>query len=314
MPKLTGTRAGLRVAACRVVTLVACAALAAACGTSGQEPSGSGKAQSGGSSKASVNDELRAMLPAKIRDAGTMSVAISATFPPYGFVTADGSFTGISYDLGQAVAALLGVTFKYENAKQALATTGLQGGKYDLAITVIVDGADAEKAVTVVDWLKRNSRLLVPKDNPKNIKDIEQFCDGSIKIAIVNSSSQAPFIRDQDSKCKAAGKKGINVAYFDNSNATVLALSSGRADAVLLDTLAGGYAAQKNPALTRVGPAYLSGLYGWGVNKDNAEMTKVIQAALQKLMDDGTYKTIVDKYQAADNAVDKVVVNASATS
>lgn len=296
------------------LALLAVAAMGvSACSSGGTDAdTGSGGASATRSGSAGTVDQaLRAMLPSSVTDSNDLDVAISATFPPYGFKK-DDSFTGISYELAQAVAGLWGVTFKYEDAKQALATTGLQSGKYELAITVFVDSPVAEKNLTFIDWIKRNSTLLVPQGNPKHVQSLDDFCNGSLKIAIVNSSSQAPFIEKQSAACKDKGKSAINVAYFDNSNAGVLALSSGRADAMLLDTLSGRYSAKATGNLEQTGPSYIAGYYGWGVNAPNQELAKAAQAALQKLLENGEYAKILAKYDAASAALPSVQINAAA--
>jgi len=293
--------------------LVAAAIGVSACSSGGTDAGAdksAGASATGSGSAGTVDQALRAMLPSSVTNANELDVAISATFPPYGFKKGN-SFTGISYELAQAVAGLWGVTFKYEDAKQALATTGLQSGKYELAITVFVDSAEAEKNLTFIDWIKRNSTLLVAQGNPKHIQSLDDFCNGSLKIAIVNSSSQAPFIEKQSADCKAKGKSAINVAYFDNSNAGVLALSSGRADAMLLDTLSGRYSAKATGNLEQTGPSYIDSFYGWGVNAPNQELAKAAQAALQKLLENGEYAKILAKYDATSAALPSVQINAA---
>ena len=45
------------------------------------------------------------------------------------------------------------------------------------------------------------------------------------------------------------------------------------------------------------------------IKKGDADTAKAVQAAMQKLMDDGTYKKILDTWGVSSGAVDKAEIN-----
>ena len=58
-----------------------------------------------------------------------------------------------------------------------------------------------------------------------------------------------------------------------------------------------------------VGKAFETAQHGVVVNKDNEQLAKAVQAALQKLMDDGTLEKIFALYGADSFILEKAEIN-----
>jgi polar amino acid transport system substrate-binding protein len=95
-----------------------------------------------------------------------------------------------------------------------------------------------------------------------------------------------------------------------------LALKTGKVQVATGDVPVLGYAVEKggvsefqllkDPAAPN---GYQSSLTGIGVPKDEPELREAIRRAVQSLMDDGTYKKILDRYGASGIAIDKAGIN-----
>jgi polar amino acid transport system substrate-binding protein len=65
--------------------------------------------------------------------------------------------------------------------------------------------------------------------------------------------------------------------------------------------------------LVLTGPAYTKSVFGIVVPKGSDQLAKAIQAALQKIMDDGTYLGILKKYGQENNAITTATINGGVT-
>jgi len=68
---------------------------------------------------------------------------------------------------------------------------------------------------------------------------------------------------------------------------------------------------QTNGTLALVGDIYDSAPYGYAIAKDQKAFADVIGEAVQALIADGTYKTILDKWGVTAGAVTTAEVNPS---
>jgi polar amino acid transport system substrate-binding protein len=91
-------------------------------------------------------------------------------------------------------------------------------------------------------------------------------------------------------------------------NAVVL----GQADAVTGDAPVILYGIEKTGGkLQTAGAMAETSFYGLGVAK-NSELAKAVQAALQSMIDDGSYQAILDRWGVAAGGVGKATINAGA--
>ncbi len=60
----------------------------------------------------------------------------------------------------------------------------------------------------------------------------------------------------------------------------------------------------------QIGEVVMPSLFGIAFRKEDTDLRNAIGAGIQALIDDGTYRKILDKYGLADMALDKVVYDA----
>src|SRR5213078_989976 len=110
--------------------------------------------------------------------------------------------------------------------------------------------------------------------------------------------------------CEAAGRPAIEVV---NAESTVDArgeLRQGRIDAAVQGSETIPYAFANEPGTYRVLDApFTSGFQGIAIKKGEAALRDAVAEALRGLITDGTYNTILVKYNLADNAVPEPVIN-----
>lgn len=263
---------------------------------------------------ATKDPALAALVPADIAAKGSVTVATDPTYAPMEFFDSDNkTIIGVDPDLGAAIGALLGIRFNFVKAGFDGIIPGLAAGKYDLSMSSFSDTAEREKTVDFVTYGQAGTSMIVKKGNPLGLSPEGNAACGR-RLAVEKGTTQSDVdIPARTKACQAAGKPPVQALVFPDQNAANLALVSGRADAVLADGPVADYiAAQSNGQLEVIGKGYAVDQYGIAVPKGSSGLTKAILAAVKKLMADGTYKKILDKWSVGSIAIDAPAINVAA--
>lgn len=260
----------------------------------------------------SVDDALAGMLPADFAEGGSLTVGSFVQSPPNNFYAEDGStVVGSDHDLITAIGTKLGLEVEYENQDFGSLITSLQSGRVDVTIAAMNDTAERQQAIDFVDYLTSGITIMVQKDNPAEITGPDTLCGK--KIAVVTGTSQQEFAEATSTQCEADGEEALEITVTDSDSQNQTQLRTGRIDAIVNDLPSAVYISQttQNGETFEVVPGdVIDGApYGIGVNKDNPELRDAIAAALDAIIEDGTYDEILDAWGITSGAVTEATVN-----
>lgn len=276
---------------------------------------GDGPSPSGPQVKVAVDEELRAMVPAKYRDSGVVRVATNAPFPPYEMFSGEGSqeLVGLEIDLGRAIGSKLGVDFQFSQQPFDGLITGLQAHKYDVLMAALFDTKERQQVVDFIDYAKAGSAIMVNESN-SDIKTLDDLCGKT--VAVQSGSTQERFVGTVNAKCAAENKPFVDVNSFPQFSDEQLALTTGRVEAILHDLSALVYAASQTSAqglVVLTDPAapggYDAANVAIGVAKDDTAMREAILGAVSGLIADGTYQEIFTSYSLQASMISKPTIN-----
>lgn len=261
--------------------------------------------------KQSVNEELRARLPEKIRSEGKMVSVNNGSFPPYEIVTGT-KMEGASADLTDALGKLLGIKIEHATVGGLPALlAGVNSGRYQFAFGPVGDFKSREEANDFVDWVQEFVVFAVQKGNPKDIVSLDTSCGQ--RIAVMAGGSAERVIQAQAEKCKADGKAAIEVQSYTDQPSSILAVRSKRADAFFSSQAPLTYfVSQANGQLELTGVGQKNGfddLYQGAVVPKGSELGPVLLDAIKVLMDNGTYAAIMKKWGLENNILTQPGIN-----
>lgn len=255
--------------------------------------------------------ELRAMLPDSIQKAGVVQVASEYPFPPYEYFNAKNELTGVEYDLMQEAGALLGVTFNWNKQPFDGIIPGLAAGKYDIALSAFTDTLNRQKVVDFIDYSISQNAMIVPKGS--DVKGKLDICGK--RMSTQRGTNGEKEITDLSAECVKRGKSPVEAVVLPSGSDVHLAVKAGKADASTNEAATAAYIAQTVDG----GNAFDAVIYtdldnqqssiGIAVPKGSEQLRDAIQAALQRLVDNGTYKTIMQKYNIEPLSVEKIEIN-----
>ncbi len=277
----------------------------AACGGSSSSSTSSAPALP----SVSADPALAAQVPAAIKSAGKITYGTDASYAPNEFIGDDGkTIQGVDIDLGNAIAAKLGLQSTWENSNFDSLIVGVQNGKYGASMSSFTVNPDRESQVNMVTYYSAGTEWAVPAGNPQNINP-DDACGK--RIAVQKATVQVDDITARSAACTAAGKPAIDIQQYNLQSDATTAVASGKADAMLADSPVIEYAAKQNTKIQALGNIYDSAPYGVVVPKDQTAFATAIQGAVQALIADGSYKAILDKWGVANGAIQTSQVNPS---
>ncbi len=268
----------------------------------------SGPSASGGTSTVTKDAAAAALLPGKIAKAGKIIVGMDPTYAPNEYKDSSGEPIGWEVELMNAVAGKLGVKSVYAVAKFDSIIPSVTGGKYDVGVSSFTDNIAREK---VVDFVNYYTAGIQWASAAGKTVDPDNAC--GLKVAVQATTYQdTDEVPAKSKACTDAGKPAIQAVKFDTQDQATNAVALGQADAMSADSPVALYAiARLKGKLKLAGKSFEVAPYGFAVNKGD-KLGKALQAALQSIVDDGTYKKILDKWGVADGGINKITINAAA--
>ena len=259
---------------------VSVAALAlTACGGSA-----SSAASSVASSAASSEAASSAAAELTTVEAGKLTMATNATFPPYEMTTDSGEIEGIDVDTAKAIAEKLGLELQIDDMDFDAALLSVQQGKADIVMAGVTVTDERKAVMDFSDsYATGIQSIIVPNDS-----DIASPDDLAGKT-IGTQRGTTGYIYCSDD----FGDE--NVVAYDDGLTAVQALNNGQVDAVVIDNAPAQEFVAANPGLKVLDTSYAEEDYAIGMAKGSS-LEDVVNAALEELKADGTLQSIVDKY------------------
>lgn len=297
-----------------LAAVTALAALGVAgCGANPPQSEAATKDKGGDQPAVAEDPQLHGQLPEKNKKSGKLVSVNNGSFPPYEIANSDGhDLSGASADLATALGQLLGVKIEHITADGLPSElTGIKAGRYDFALGPVGDFKDRQGANDFVDWVREFVVFAVPKGNPKKIDSISDTC--GLRIAVMAGGSAEGVIKGQNAKCTKAGKPAAKVQSYKDQPASILAVRSGRADAFFSSQAPLSYfVGQAKDDLELAGTGKANGfddLYQGAVVGKDSPLRDVLLKAIKKLIANGTYASIMKKWDLSDNSLDKPGIN-----
>ena len=226
---------------------------------------------------------------------GKLIMATNAFFPPYEFYEGD-KVVGIDAEIAAAVAEKLGLELVIEDVEFDSIIAGVQGGKYDIGCAGMTVTESRLKSVNFSSTYATGIQsIIIPEGS--EIKDIDTLLNGNYRVGVQSGTTGDIYM---SSSVEDGGVGEDRVERFAKGNDAVIALTSGKIDAVVIDNEPAKAFVAANTGLTILDTPYAVEDYAMAINKENTALKDAIDAALKELTDDGTIPAIINKYIPAE--------------
>ena len=233
----------------------------------------------------SADDSLQ-----KVLDAGKLTIATSPDFPPFENLNDDGTVTGIEIDIISLICQKLGVELEIQQLDFDAVLTGLDAGKYDLAVSGITATEERKENALFTDaYCLSAISLVVPEDSAiKGKADIE-----GKTISCQTGTTAELYCNNNNLK---------NSAFVANADAE-MALATGKVDVWAIDKLTAvemveEYNRGHDDKLVVLDEPLTYEPYGFATKLGNNTLIDAINSALAELLAANKIEEIFKSYGA----------------
>jgi len=221
--------------------------------------------------------------------AQTIRFATEASYPPFEFVDADNKIQGFDVDLANALCREMGAECTFTNQAFDSLIPSLKFRRFDAVMAGMDITPEREKQVLFTNPYYDNSALfVVQKDKVASVDALK-----GKRVGVQNGTTHQKYLSDK--------MAGINLVPYDSYQNAILDLKNGRIEAVFGDTAVVNEWLKQNPNLAALGEkvtdkTYFGNGLGIAVRQGNTDLQGKLNAALEKVKADGTFKTIYSKW------------------
>jgi len=225
-----------------------------------------------------------------IKSAGVFKIGTEGTYAPFTYHNPSGKLVGFDVEIGEAIAAKLGVKPEFVEGKWDGLIAGLDAKRYDTVINQVGITDERKQKYDFSDPYIASKAVLIVRANNDEIKT---FADLKGKKSAQSLTSNFGKLAQQ------SGAELIGTDGFDQSIQLVL---TRRADATINDSLSFlDFKKHKPDAPVKIAAEQENADYsGIIIRKGDPELLAAINKALADIKADGTYQKISEKYFGQD--------------
>ncbi|QQM44342.1 ABC transporter substrate-binding protein [Streptomyces liliifuscus] len=241
------------------------------------------------------------LLPAGT-DSLTLAVSVGGTPPGTGYLEDGKTLAGQDVDFAAAVAKVLGIELKREAASFEAILPALDSGKYDVGVGNFGVTDERRGTIDFVTYINDGQGFATREDSKLHkVTDLAQLC--GLNVATGAGTTFEATLEENKHVCSDAGKKAYKVQTYNEQGAIWSSLQQGRSD-IVMSTINGlRYAVAQQEGLK-----FLNEFHRLDVGfafKKGTKLAPAFQAAVNKLIADGTYDRILKKWGTTGSAIEK---------
>ncbi len=231
----------------------------------------------------------------EVAETGKLKIANTMEYAPFEFVDENGKQVGINIELAEEAAKMMGAELEVTRMPFPSMIPGLAAGRFKIAWETFSATEERLKSVDFVMFIKSGIVASTTPDKAAGFQKENNLCGQ--RVGVIAASVSDTIADRLNEECKAKGLPELTKQNFPEGKDIIQALFSDRLDAKLDDATASGYFEVTSGGKLVVVP----GLYdvaplGVAVPKGDKETAEMLRAALQTMIENGTYKRIMAKY------------------
>ena len=219
---------------------------------------------------------------------GELTVGSDIPFPPFEDFDDAGNVIGFDADIINEMADRLGLTVEWVDADWETIFTQLATGRYDVVASAVTITPERAQQVNFTNvYYNSQQALTVNTDLTPGLRSTASLGEGHT-VAVQVGTTGAMWAAEN------LGPKGVDIREFPGAPDTYNALEAGQVDGVIFDEPSAVEESANRAGLEVVEVIATNELYGFGVDPAREALLDQLNAALDAMIDDGTYQAIYD--------------------
>jgi polar amino acid transport system substrate-binding protein len=254
--------------------------------------------------------EATSQLPAEIVSSGELVIATDGVSRPNSYIGDGGDLVGWEIELGNEIAARLGLTARFVVTPFDQIITEVAGGAVDMGLASMFDTKLRQQEVVFVDYYQGGVTWAAPAGSA-----ITPDTACGLTIAVRSGTYQQTVdLPAKSAACEKSGQEPIIVTSLRTQDEVTNEVLSGFAAAytadspVTLDAIL-----QSSGRLVQAGRTYDVQFYGMPLRKNREGLAPALLAAITDLQADGTYSRVLGKWGVDEGAILSPYINAGSS-
>jgi ABC-type amino acid transport/signal transduction systems, periplasmic component/domain len=227
---------------------------------------------------------------------GKFVVGFDAEYPPYGYMDANGEYTGFDLEMAQALADLNGWELVKTPISWDAKDMELDSGSIDCVWNGFTINGREDKYTWSVPYVDNSQVMLVSEAS-----EITTLEDLAGKAVGVQAGSAALELLQKEDGRKDLADTFSSLQPFPDYNSAFVELQAGAVDAVAMDIGVALYQiSSRGEGFKIVEEILTAEQYGVGVKLGNEALRDKINEGLEELLANGTFDKLAEKYELSD--------------
>lgn len=240
--------------------------------------------------------------PKNLKQKGVITYCSDIASPPLEYYDKNHKPIGSDIEIGNHIAALMGLKAKWVNVPFAGILPALLAGHCDAIISQLFDKPARRKKIDFVDYMNSSEAILVAYGNPEKIKNLDDLAGKS--VAVENGTTVRTLLEAKNKALAKAGKPKMNIVVFPRDTDALEQLRIHQVDAYGTTLESAAYYIKVSPKTFAVaGKPFHRIKTGIGIRKNEKPLKKAIAEALHIMRKNGSYIKIFEKWHLKGDAL-----------
>jgi len=213
-----------------------------------------------------------------------LTVGSDIPYPPFE-QGKSGEYTGFDIELMEAIGEKIGRTPEFQDTSFETIFRDVQQGKFEAVISAATITEEREKAVDFSNPYYLSEQAVLVKEG----SDVESLEDLEGKTVAVQQGTTGQELAKEE-------LGGSEVRPYPEGPDAVNALKAGTVEGVIIDAPVAQNAVEKSGGVEIAEKVPTEEEYGIAVAQGETELLEEINKGLEEVLEDGTYKTIYEKW------------------
>jgi len=251
-------------------------------------------------------------LPDRIKAAGKIVIATQPNYAPITYKNpATNALTGFDIDLGEAIAAELGLKAEWQETAFAQMLPSLQTGRVEMVMAGMSDLPARRETADFVNYMVSGAQFYTVTALAGSIKTPEDLCGKSVGAS--RSTNWPRQIAEwSDANCVAKGKPAITVVGTEGSVDARNQIKTQRIQGAVQGSETMSYFQGLEPnTYVPLGEPFTRSLVGipFAKTAEGQALRDAVKGAIERLQAKGAYAALLAKYGLKDNGLTPITIN-----
>ncbi len=237
--------------------------------------------------------------------AGTLTIGSDVSYPPQEFYPVGSLIAdGFDIDIGKALANEMGLNFAVVDTPFTGIIPALNSKKFDIMVSAMTI-TDARKGqVDFIPYFVAGESFVVAKNSTLTLAKLEDLCGK--KVAAESATAELDEANGLNKAGGACASNKVKVVTFQKDTEALTELKKGNVDIHFTDSPVAAYEVLKDSANLKISGGIIEvAPEGIALRKNDAALEDPVKAAFDKMKSDGTYASLLTKWNVSDGDITK---------